>query len=68
MYISGESWDDLINSEKSLAKMNLIKFLKLTNEDFTFENIYITNAKFNFKIGKNLTETIEQNKKIWEGL
>lgn len=48
--------------------MNLIKFLKLTNEDFTFENIYITNAKFNFKIGKNLTETIEQNKKIWEGL
>ncbi|MCX4249163.1 MAG: hypothetical protein OSJ65_05315 [Bacilli bacterium] len=68
MYISGESWDDLINSEKSLAKMNLIKFLKLTNEDFTFENIYITNAKFNFKIGKNLTETIEQNKKIWESL
>ncbi len=68
MYISGESWDDLINSEKSLAKKNLIKFLKLTNEDFTFENIYITNAKFNFKIGKNLTETIEQNKKIWESL
>lgn len=43
-YMSGESYDDIVDSEKSLTKKNLFKFLKMSNSKCDFSKIYITNA------------------------
>lgn len=52
-YKSGKNWNTLMDFEKSLTKKNLIKFLSLTNKNFSFDNIYVTNAIMCARMGNN---------------
>lgn len=52
-YKNGESWEYLIDEEKSLTKKNLFKFLKMTNKEMDESKIFITNAIMCARNGTN---------------